>query len=226
MKTVVLIPAYKPDDALIKTVVELSSHGYDILVVDDGGGADYDDIFKCVSGFAKVLRKKKNYGKGAALKTGFRYILNRMSDVGYVVTADADGQHKTDDIAKVDEKLREGSEFVLGSREFAGEVPVRSRLGNMITRGVFSVVSGVSVGDTQTGLRGFDRSLLEWLVSIPGHRYEYEMNMLLDAAKKGIRIDEVTIETVYEKGNPSSHFNPVKDSVKIYKCIFGYAFKK
>ena len=170
MKTVVLIPAYKPDDALIKTVVELSSHGYDILVVDDGGGADYDDIFRCVSGFAKVLRKKKNYGKGAALKTGFRYILNRMPDVGYVVTADADGQHKTADIAKVDERLREGSEFVLGSREFAGEVPVRSRLGNMITRGVFSVVSGVSVGDTQTGLRGFDRSLLEWLVSIPGHR--------------------------------------------------------
>ena len=225
MKTVVLIPAYKPDEALIKTVIELHSYGYMLMVVDDGGGSDYDDIFNLVKQFATVLRKKENHGKGAALKTGFRYILNKMPEADYIITADADGQHKPYDISRVDAKLHEGSQFVLGSREFVGDVPIRSKIGNTITRAVFSAVSGVNVYDTQTGLRGFSRSLLEWLISVPGHRYEYEMYMLLDAAKNKIKIDEIPIETVYEKGNPSSHFNPIKDSAKIYKAIFSYALK-
>lgn len=226
MDTLVLIPAYKPDEALIGAVVDLYSKGYRILVVDDGGGSAYDPIFKLVSRFAIILRKKQNHGKGAALKSGFRYIRENMPDVEYIITADADGQHKPSDIAKVDAALHDGKPFVIGSREFVGEVPIRSLLGNKITRAVFAAVSHVRVADTQTGLRGFSRELLDWLCDVPGYRYEYEMNMLLDAAKNKIDISEVIIETVYEKGNPSSHFDPVKDSAKIYKCIFNYALNK
>ena len=112
---------------------------------------------------------------------------------------------------------------MIGSRAFVGEVPLRSRFGNTVTRGVYHLVSGVKVQDTQTGLRGFDRSLLEWLLSIPGERYEYEMNVLMSAARDKIQIGEVPIETVYEGKNESSHFRPIHDSVKIYKEIFRFA---
>lgn len=223
MDTIILIPAYKPDQALIETAAELRTMGYELLIVDDGSGEAYADIFRRVSALGTVLRKRVNHGKGAALKSGFHYILNKRPDCRFVITADADGQHKPDDIARVDAFLHEFGGFVIGSREFVGDVPARSMFGNTITRGVFAAVSGVRVNDTQTGLRGFEVSLCPWLLSIPGDRYEYEMNMLLDAAKQGIAIGEIPIRTVYEEGNPSSHFNPIKDSAKIYRCIFNYA---
>ncbi len=223
MDTIVLIPAYKPDEALIETAIHLKEMGYDLVIVDDGGGEAYTGIFRRVSAYGTVLRKKVNHGKGAALKSGFHYIQNKRPDCRFVITADADGQHKPDDIARVDAFLHEFGGFVIGSRKFEGDVPARSMFGNTITRGVFSAVSGVRVNDTQTGLRGFETTLIPWLLSIPGDRYEYEMNMLLDAAKHGIPIGEIDIRTVYEEGNPSSHFNPIKDSAKIYRCIFNYA---
>ena len=113
--------------------------------------------------------------------------------------------------------------LVLGSRKFEGDVPFRSRFGNGVTRKVFSVASGVSVYDTQTGLRAFDREVMRRFVDIPGERYEYEINMLLTAAQSGIPIIEEWIETVYLEDNASSHFNPFKDSLKIYMCIFKFA---
>ena len=130
---------------------------------------------------------------------------------------------KPEDIVKINDYLLQNGGFVIGSRAFVGDVPLRSRFGNTVTRGVYHLVSGVKVQDTQTGLRGFDRSLLEWLLLIPGDRYEYEMNMLMSAARDGIEIGEVPIETVYEGKNESSHFRPLHDSVKIYKEIFRFA---
>lgn len=223
MDTIVLIPAYKPDAALINTAAELKTRGYELVIVDDGSGEGYTEIFRRASAFGKILRKKVNHGKGAALKSGFCYITQKRPDCRFVITADADGQHKTADIARVDAFLHEFGGLVIGSRKFVGDVPARSMFGNTLTRGVFAAVSGVRVNDTQTGLRGFETALIPWLLSIPGDRYEYEMNMLLDAAKKGIPIGEVEIETVYENDNASSHFNPIKDSAKIYRCIFNYA---
>lgn len=226
MDTIILIPAYKPDEALISTVAELREMGYDLVIVDDGGGEEYYKIFRSVVPFATVLRKKTNHGKGAALKSGFQFIQRNCPDCRYIITADADGQHRPADIARIDAYLHEFGGFVIGAREFVGNVPVRSLLGNTLTREVFAAVSGVHVEDTQTGLRGFETTLCPWLLSIPGNRYEYEMNMLLDAAKRKIPIGEIPIETVYEQGNPSSHFDPVKDSVKIYRCILNYALHR
>lgn len=226
MDTVILIPAYKPDEALVATVTELSEKGYDILVVDDGSGKDYQRIFRAVVPLATVLRKKENHGKGAALKSGFDYLIKHRPDCRFVITADADGQHKTTDIVRMDAYLHEFGGFVIGSREFVGAVPLRSKFGNSVTREVFALVSGTRVGDTQTGLRGFETALLPWLISVPGERYEYEMNILLDAAARRIPICEIPIETLYEAGNPSSHFDPIKDSIKIYRCIANYLFKR
>lgn len=221
--TVVLIPAYKPDGKLIETLTKLAERQFLLMVVDDGSGSDYDSIFIEAAKYARVIRYAVNRGKGGALKQGFRCIRKCFASASYVITADADGQHKPEDIAKISDYLHENGGFVIGSRAFVGEVPLRSRFGNTVTRGVYHLVSGVKVQDTQTGLRGFERSLLNWLLTIPGDRYEYEMNMLMSAARDHIAIGEVPIETVYEGKNESSHFRPLHDSVKIYKEIFRFA---
>lgn len=220
MDTVILIPAYKPDEGLIPLTGELA-RSFDVVVVDDGSGEEYGRIFKRLENVCRVIRYEKNKGKGGALKTGFAYIRSNMPDCKYIVTADADGQHKIPDIKKVADRLRsEEKGFVIGSRLFKNKVPLRSRFGNTLTKLVFRVLTGIKLSDTQTGLRAFHASECGWLESINGERYEYEMNMLMSAAEDKLPIHEEIIETVYENNNASSHFKAVKDSIRIYKTIY------
>ena len=221
MDTTILIPAYKPTEELVGFVRELLTNPFDVVVVDDGGGEQFDAVFGALQEMCAVIRYPVNKGKGGALKTGFRYIRENMPGCRYVVTADADGQHKIPDIIKVRDRLKEIPDgFVIGARYFENEVPFRSKFGNKITRTVFRTLTGVKLSDTQTGLRGFFASDLEWLESIKGERYEYEMNMLMKAADQKMKIHEVSIATIYENDNASSHFNTFKDSWRIYKTIY------
>lgn len=227
MDTIVLIPAYQPDEKLITTLKALAERSFGLLVVDDGSGSNYDRVFIEAGKYARVVRYINNRGKGAALKTGIRCIRKCFPNCRYLITADADGQHAPSDIARLSEKLTEGNDrFVIGSRQFVGDVPLRSRFGNSLTKQVYALTSGVRVQDTQTGLRGFDVSLFDWLTKIPGNRYEYEMNVLMTAARDKIEIGEMTIETIYENDNSSSHFDPIKDSIKIYKEIFKFTIQR
>jgi putative flippase GtrA len=163
-----------------------------------------------------VLRHSVNLGKGRALKTGFNYCLSELPDMKGIVTADADGQHTAADIIRVAEAVRGEWRVVLGSRRFAKDVPWRSKLGNVVTRQIFSFVTGTKLMDTQTGLRAFPRALLPELMVLDGERYEYEMTVLAHVCRTGSKPLEVTIETVYVDGNKSSHFDPILDSMRIY----------
>ena len=219
MDTVVVIPAYKPDMRLAALAKKLCGKYY-ILIVDDGSGTEFDEVFTESSKYAAVLRYPSNRGKGGALKYAFSNISKLFRDAAFVVTADADGQHTPEDIEKVSEKLKENGGLVLGSRRFTGKVPVRSKFGNTVTRAVFTLASGAGVYDTQTGLRGFSTEYILPFSELEGDRYEYEMTMLMYAAEKRIPITEVTIETIYENNNETSHFNAVKDSFRIYSIIY------
>ena len=222
----VVIPAYKPGKELESFSQELIEKGFgEIIVVDDGGGNDYSGIFETVKAAGcKLLVHEVNKGKGRALKTAFEYILKHTPDISAVVTADADGQHLIKDIIRVGEKTLETSDaLVIGGRVFSGKVPLRSRLGNTITRGIYNFVTGQKVHDTQTGLRGIPIGALEKISRLHGERYEFEMNMLLEAKRLGLRIKEIEIETVYIDDNASSHFNALTDSWKIYKLIFMFS---
>lgn len=107
--------------------------------------------------------------------------------------------------------------LVLGVRDFSGkEVPFRSRWGNRITAAVFRLSTGRACIDTQTGLRGIPAALLPLALATEGDRYEYEMQFLLKAVRQA-DLRQVTIETVYEEGNRTSHFRPVRDSLLIYR---------
>src|SRR5215471_10228108 len=97
----VIIPAYKPSAGLIEVVEALAGKALPaIIVVDDGSGPEFREIFERVAQTPKVrlLRHAVNLGKGAALKTAFNYALCEYPDLLGVVTADADGQHHPDDI--------------------------------------------------------------------------------------------------------------------------------
>lgn len=221
----ILIPAYKPDDKLVALTNQLLTHDdLKLVVVDDGSGEAFRPVFEALDKRVTLISYPDNKGKGGALKTGIRYIMDHMPECERLVTADADGQHRYADIRKVLDKSEEmPGALVLGSRAFDGDVPLRSRFGNAMTRQVFAIASGVKVRDTQTGLRGFDRDGMRLFVDVPGDRYEYEINMLLTAARAEMPIYEVTIETVYLNDNESSHFNPLKDSLRIYACILKFA---
>ncbi len=220
LDTVILIPAYKPTEALLKTLRSLFSSGCRLLVVDDGSGEAYADLFEKAGAYATVLHQNPNRGKGAALKYGIRYAEEEIPECRYLVTADADGQHTPADILKIVAELRKEGGFVIGARKMEGKVPLRSRFGNAITRFVFLVAAGKKCTDTQTGLRGFSRELFPLMREVRGERYEYEMNVLMHCAQEGVAMREVPISTVYENNNESSHFRAVRDSFRIYKTIF------
>lgn len=225
MKIALIVPAYHPTRDMIPMLERFASDpDFVPVVVNDGSGAEYDPIFAQVPAGCVLLNHEVNRGKGAALKTAMGYILEHLPQCDMAVTADADGQHRYEDIRMVvASAASHPGTLVLGSRAFDGNVPLRSRLGNGITRQVFAIASGVKIRDTQTGLRAFDRACLEKFRDIPGERYEYEINMLLYAAREGIAMREETIETIYIDDNSASSFNPFRDSFKIYACILKFA---
>lgn len=224
MMTVAIIPAYKPDQTLQTIVDQLWTYGCQVVVVDDGSGGEYRKVFYKVKENCVVLTHPANRGKGAAIKTALHYIKKELWDCDIIGIMDADGQHLTQDFIKLSEFSRlHKHALALGVRNVGKEMPLKSRLGNRITRAVFQFVSGIKLSDTQTGLRTFGRELIPELLEVEGGRYEYEMNVLMSFARKGIPILEVPIRTVYQdKQNSCSHFCAFRDSIRIYRDIFKF----
>lgn len=217
MKRIVLIPAFQPDEKMVVTAADLYAAGFAVVIVNDGSPAACDGVFDSARAYATVLCHSGNKGKGEALKTGLRFIRGNYDAPYIVVNADADGQHRTQDIIRVAETAEMNrSRLVLGSRRMDGKIPLRSRLGNSLTRLVYRLATQTAVFDTQTGLRAYSDKLTDKLLAIDGSRYEYEMNMLMELSREGCEIEEVWIDTVYLNNNSASHFNPVWDSAKIY----------
>lgn len=227
---VVIIPAYRTDGALVEVVNELQreklveKRNMQVIVVDDGSGDEYRDVFDEVSEECIVLHHRENRGKGAAIKTALTYVKKEIWEYDTIGIMDADGQHRPEDMMRLLDFSKEHRQALcLGVRKVGKDMPLRSRLGNGITRKVFRLVSGTAVSDTQTGLRAFDIRLLPDLLAVSGERYEYEMNVLLTCARKHIDIEEMEIETIYhDRENSCSHFNSVRDSFRIYKDIFKF----
>ena len=219
-----LVPAYEPDETLPALCQQLFSAGYAIVIVDDGSGPVYAPVFAKAAMYGCVLKHATNLGKGAALKTGLRYLAEVADAEDVVVTVDADGQHKIMDICKVASRAqREGTVLVLGSRTLRSGTPLRSRVGNALTRAAFQMLSRLAVSDTQTGLRAFPYGMIAFLLEIPGDRYEYEMNMLLACAKYGVPIVEEPIEAVYLEENASSHFRTFADAARIFREMLSFS---
>ncbi len=225
----VILPSLNPDEKLLGTVRGLLEEGFShIILINDGSDPEKMSYFQQAAAYPQVqlLQHPVNRGKGAALKTGFRYFLEHCPQGTGVVTADGDGQHKAADIRTCALRMAESGRVILGVRDFSGkEVPARSRFGNRCTSAVFKIFVGMPISDTQTGLRAIPRQYLEALCDLSGDRFEYETNMLLAFKDLGIPYAEEKIRTVYMEENKSSHFHPLKDSWRIYRLILAHFFR-
>lgn len=231
-KSVIIIPSLEPGDELIPYVNELIANGFNrIIVINDGSNSSYNEIFSTLATKPEciMLTHAINLGKGRALKNAFNCFLNMPDkDEFYgVITADSDGQHSVEDVIKLNEELATGTEeLILGVRDFDSDnVPPKSKFGNKITRQVFKLFHNVKITDTQTGLRGIPSSLVAIYIDLPGERFEYETNMLVQTAVKGVPFKEIPIKTIYLNENSGTHFNPIKDSIAIYKLLFSTFIK-
>lgn len=230
MNITIIIPSLDPDEKLGQVVDGLLAVGFrDIVLVNDGSHEGHLQPFldAAVRPEVTVLTHGVNRGKGRALKTAFAWCMQNRPETGGVVTVDGDNQHSAKDVrACAEAMVRQPEKIWLGVRDFSLEqVPLRSRFGNTVTRCIMKLACGVQVTDTQTGLRAIPARYLPLMCRIEGERYEYETQMLLSLRSEKIGIGEVVIDTVYIEENQTSHFNPLKDSWKIYKIIFRHMFR-
>ena len=219
-----VIPAYQPDDRLPALAAQAAESGFETIVVDDGSGPDYADIFSRTAEHAHVITCPVNRGQGHAMTEAFALLQPNVPAGSVIVILDCDGQHTVKDALRLCEAAAQApGTLILGSRKQSKDSPLRSRFGNAVTRAVFKLASGVRIYDTQTGMRAFSASLLPKLLAVPGERYEYEMNTLLQFAECGIPMREMDIATIYIDNNAGSHFHPLRDSARIYKEILKFS---
>ncbi len=226
----VVLPSLDPDEKLTAVIDGLLEYGFtDIILVNDGSKQENLHYFYDAAAAhpeITLLHHEVNKGKGAALKNAFRWFLDNRPDGFGVVTVDGDNQHHPEDTRACCEHMLRTNHCVLGCRDFnQADVPARSSFGNKTTSMVFKVFCGMTISDTQTGLRALPREALETLVNVSGDRFEYETNMLLAFKTKAIPFDEVKIRTVYIEENKSSHFRVIHDSWRIYKLILAHFFR-
>ena len=220
----IVIPALEPDWEFCRYLqILLSDIFAEAVVVDDGSGPAYQTVFDKIGSLdgCTVLHHAKNRGKGRALKTGFSYAWEKADKNSFFLCADCDGQHSKEDMMQVLQQLQHHpGAMILGERDFSAEgTPLRSRLGNRIASALFYLSCGIWLKDTQTGLRAFDGSFMPVALSTSGDRFEYEMNVLIECARKNIPIITADIQTIYRDGNKGSHFRPVLDSIQVLKPL-------
>ena len=220
-RLVVIIPAYEPPREFALYARRVAELAMSLVVVNDGSGEEYNEIFDQIAAIPDtvVLSYPENHGKGYALKHAFLYCGEHYGDDTVLVTADCDGQHRIHDIVNVYKAAyRHPGALVLGSRNFdLPNVPPRSRAGNTSMCAMFRFFYGLSLYDTQTGLRGFSVGLSRELAKVKGDRFEYELAQLIHCKKEKIEILETPIDTVYPE-NPEehvSHFRTIRDSLRV-----------
>ncbi len=220
MNYVIVIPSLEPDDKLVPYINELLSAGIEkIIVVNDGSSEKCNEIFNTIGEINKcnVLTHEINRGKGESIKTALKFYRENCQGFGGVITVDADGQHSVTDVLRMCKTMDEHpNAFVLGCREFGENTPSKSLFGNRVTSFFMRVLYGISLNDTQTGLRGLPDFMIDGLLGVSGTRYEYELNMLIYAKGNCIPFITIPIETIYFDNNANSHYRPVVDSARIF----------
>lgn len=227
----IVLPSLDPDYKFSSVVKGLAEDGFkNIVIVDDGSDEAHQHFFAEAGEYSccRILHHGVNKGKGRGLKTAFEYVLDNLPEVQGVVTIDGDGQHLLKDIVACGNKMLElGDKVVLGCRNFdLPDIPPRSVAGNKTTSRFFRLLFGIKLSDTQTGLRAIPAKYLRDFCNIEGERFEYETNMLLQMKRMGIDFVEQPIETVYDPEDYSSHYNAVKDSLRISKVMLRFLLRK
>lgn len=216
----VVIPCYNAGGGLREVVAGARACVNRVIVVDDGSTDGAPDALADAG--ARLIRFPANRGKGAAILAGLRAALEEPA-VRAAAVLDADGQHDPAELPKLYAAFEtERADLVVGARVFGGrEVPWASWLGNVLTRLLTRLFLGQSIPDTQSGYRVHGRRFAEAVVEAVGPgRYETEMEILALALRDGYKVVSTPIQTIYERGNPSSHFRKFRDSWRVWRALF------
>ena len=212
MKIVIGIPAFNEEENIGKIIVKLEKIADEIIVCDDGSSDLTGKISKRMG--ATIITHPKNLGYGAGIRSIFLKAKEINADI--LITFDADGQHRIEDIQKViDPILNNKSDIVIGSR-FLGndtkDIPKYRKIGIKTITSVTNSALDSKITDSQSGFRAYSKKVLDEIVPS-----EYGMGVsteiLIKASKKKFRIEEVPIVILYE-GETSTH-NPVSHGVSV-----------
>ena len=225
MNYAVIISLYRESRKTIKLCNELNELGADnIIVVNDGCKLSDSYINDLKSFGCHIVNLNKNLGKGASIKAGMKFAMEELYNIKGFVTADADGQHKAEDIMKICRAMDlRPDNLILGSRDFKkSKVPFNLRFGNRMSSLYFSIITGTKCKDTQTGLRGIPASLYELAMNTKGYRFDFEMNFLTKCADEKIPFYNVNIIAEYPENN-KSNFRLLTDTYLIYRTPLKFA---
>jgi glycosyltransferase involved in cell wall biosynthesis len=220
LHTVALIPAYNAVSTLAP-VIEEARLSLPVVVVDDGSVDGTGELAARLG--ATVLRHPHNRGKGAALRTGFAWVME--NGLEGVVTLDADGQHLASEIPRFLEARREtGADLIIGSRRhlFGGMLP-RRRLANTFSAWGITWASGVQVDDSQSGFRFYSTRLMRE-VALRSTGFDLESEVIVAAARRGLKIMTIPIDLGFVDGLSTSHYRPLADSIRIAWTVFKTRF--
>lgn len=226
----ILIPAYRPDNSLLRLIRELDSMKLrQIVVVDDGSGAEFARIFDQISNEygCKVVHHSVNLGKGRAIKTGFNYILCHYKDAIGCVTTDCNGSFKSEDIRKiVDSLMDDQSKLIMGRRvlEGAKDYTGKAVTGYKVLQLSFKYLVGIEIHDPQCVLKGIPISYMKKLMTIWGEGYEFDTKMITSCKKFQVGVREVQLNTEYEKRRNVYKYRTIKDNIPIYLTFVSYIF--
>ena len=232
MKTVICIPAYNPDDKLLIFLEELTKNGFNnIVIVNDGSKAECAYIFdEAINKYhCDVVCHETNKGYGKAIKSAGEYFIDHYmnnKDISGIIHCDCDGQHSLKDIINFSNILDSGKDcLIFGQRDFNKDnIPFKSRFGNNLTAFIFKKMIGIDLKDSQCGLRAISKNYVKFSCEIDGDGFEYPSSIIIEAYKNNLNIIQVPIETIYINNNESTHFDPIKDSYRIYRLLFKSLF--
>jgi len=208
-RTLAIVPCYNEGATIGSVVLKAKSHVDKVLVVDDGSGDDTAKVAKKAG--ARVISHKMNRGKSVAIKTGFKYALDKGYD--YVVTIDGDGQHNPDEIPVVlGNVMNNGHDIVIGSRYGSStEMPVWRKVGKRVLDYATSFGNGGQVLDSQSGFRAFNRRAVQGIAPrLNGGAFSVESEQLIKAHDLDLKVTNSHISCKYENldtstKNPTSH---------------------
>lgn len=220
-KFMIAIPAKNAQNTVGKVASDCRKILPDVVVVDDGSTDRTGDAARAAG--ATVLRHEVNRRKGAALKTAFGHALQH----GYtaVITLDADGQHLPSEIPKLMEaRERTGADLIIGSRAHLFEGMLgRRRRANRFSAWAVGVAAGAKVDDAQSGFRIYSERLLR-TVQGKSDGFDFENEIIVRAGRAGLKILMVPVDLGFVDGIPTSHYKPVKDTLRIFWTVTRTAF--
>jgi len=221
MNVFALIPALNAEQTIGSVVRDCLQQIGTVVVLDDGSTDRTGDVARANG--AIVVRHEVNQGKGASLKTGFRYAV----DNGYdgVITLDADGQHLPTEIPKILKAHEEtGADLVIGGRaHLFGEMLPRRRVANRVSAWAIAKCAGTRVTDSQSGFRFYSTRLLR-AVTLHTNGFDMESEVIVRAGRGGFTILTTPISLGFIDGLSTSHYKPLKDTVRIAWTVFRARF--